>query len=333
MTDSQANGARLSLEDYARGVKACDVAVLARAITLVESQAAKDKVLARKLLETLLPDAGNSIRVGITGVPGVGKSTLIEALGLMLTGQGHKIAVLAVDPTSARTGGSILGDKTRMTKLARDKCAYIRPQPAGGTMGGVAAHTQEAIALCEAAGFDVVLVETVGTGQSEIAVSNMVDFFLVLMLPGAGDELQGIKRGVLEIADMIAVNKADGDNVKRADETASAYLSALNIITPKSPDWRVPVITCSALENKGLDGIWAAIEAHREIMTASGVLEDNRRAQRKRWLDRLLEARMRGALEASPKFKHAISKLETRVANGEITPGMAADEIAAMLAL
>jgi LAO/AO transport system kinase len=226
----------------ARGIRAGERAVLARAITLIESKRADHQKAARTLVQEVLPATGKAVRVGITGMPGVGKSTTIDALGTFLTEKGHKVAVLTVDPSSRRTGGSILGDKTRMARLAGDPCAFIRPSPASGTLGGVAAKTRETMLLAEAAGYDVVLVETVGIGQSEITVADMTDFFLVLMLPGAGDELQGLKKGVVELADMIAVNKADGDNIKRANAAAAEYRAALHILNPRSPNWTPPVI-------------------------------------------------------------------------------------------
>ena len=235
----------------ARDIRAGSRAALARAITLIESRRADHQASARELVQALLGDTGKAVRAGITGAPGVGKSTTIDALGMYLIGKGHKVAVLAVDPSSARTGGSILGDKTRMAHLAASDHAFIRPSPSSGTLGGVAAKTREAMLLCEAAGFDVVLVETVGIGQSETAVCDMTDFFLALMLPGAGDELQGIKKGLVELADMIAINKADGDNIKRANMAAAEYRSALHILTPRSEHWYPPVVTYSALSGTG----------------------------------------------------------------------------------
>src|SRR6266540_3306557 len=236
----------------ARGIRAGERAVLARAITLIESKRADHQKAARELVQKLLPGTGKAVRVGITGMPGAGKSTTIDALGTYLTDKGHRVAVLAVDPSSNRTGGSILADKTRMPRLAADGNAFIRPSPTSGSLGGVAAKTREAMLVCEAAGFDVVLVETVGIGQSETAVADMTDFFLVLLLPGAGDELQGLKKGVVELADMLAVNKADGDNVARARAAAAEYRAALHILSPRSPGWTAPVVTCSALTGEGV---------------------------------------------------------------------------------
>src|SRR5215218_4855498 len=249
-----------------------DRAALARAITLMESRRPDHREAARALLQELMPRTGHAVRVGITGVPGVGKSTAIDTLGSMLTEKGHKVAVLAVDPSSTRTGGAILGDKTRMARLAVDPNAFIRPSPSSGTLGGVAAKTRETMLLCEAAGFDVILVETVGVGQSETAVAELTDFFLVLMLPGAGDELQGIKKGILELADMIAVNKADAGGPGRAAAAAAEYRAALHILTPASAPWTPPVVTVSGLNGQGLDDLWAKVLDHRARMTATGEL-------------------------------------------------------------
>src|SRR6267142_205741 len=255
------------LADLARGIRERERAVIARAITLIESRRSDHQKAARRLVQELLPFTGTAIRVGITGAPGVGKSTTIDALGTFLTGKGHKVAVLAVDPSSARSGGSILADKTRMPRLGGDANAFVRPSPSSGTLGGVAAETRELMLICEAAGYDVVLVETIGTGQSETMVADMTDFFLVLMLPGAGDELQGIKKGVIELADMIAVNKADGDNLPRAKAAAAEYRAALHILTPRSPHWSPPVVTYSALTGDGVAQLWDQALAHRQQLS------------------------------------------------------------------
>jgi LAO/AO transport system kinase len=309
-----------SVADYVAGVLSGDRAQLARAITLTESRNTTHQAMAQDMLMSLLPRTGNSLRIGISGLPGAGKSTFIDAFGTMLTGLGHKVAVLAVDPTSSRTGGSILGDKTRMAQLSVDPNAFIRPSPTGGTLGGVARATREAILVCEAAGYDIVLVETVGVGQSEITVAEMVDFFLVLMIAGGGDELQGIKKGVLEIADMIAVTKADGDNVRRADSTAADYRYALRIITPVSPTWTPVVVTVSALENRGLDTLWEKIAHHRRLMTDSGERDKKRRSQQIRWMWALVEDRLMARLKTHPATKALIPKLEADIGAGRLTP-------------
>jgi LAO/AO transport system kinase len=271
------------------------------------------------------------VRLGISGAPGAGKSTFIEAFGRYLTGEGHKVAVLAVDPSSRRSGGSILGDKTRMEKLARDPNAFIRPSPAGTTLGGVARRTREALLLVEASGFDVVLVETVGIGQSETAVCDMTDFFLALMLPGAGDELQGIKKGLVELADMIAVNKADGDNIKRADLAAAEYRGALHILTPRSEHWQPPVLTYSALTGKGIAELWQKILDHRTAMNAAGDFAERRRQQQVKWMWSMLEQRMLARLRADPAIRARVKKTEAEVADGRITPALAAEQIAELL--
>jgi LAO/AO transport system kinase len=315
----------------ARKLHAGDRATLARAITLIESKRADHQREAHRLVQELLPDTGKAVRVGITGTPGVGKSTTIDGLGTYLTGKGHRVAVLAVDPSSTRTGGSILGDKTRMARLANDEHAFIRPSPAAGTLGGVAAKTRETMLICEAAGFDVILVETVGIGQSETAVSDMTDFFLVLMLPGGGDELQGIKKGVVEIADMIAVNKADGDNLKRATAAAAEYRAALHILSPRSPSWSPPVVTYSALKGEGIAALWDGALDHRERMTKSGELAARRREQQVKWMWAMLEDRVFARLKSDPGIKAKLPRIEAAVAEGRMTPALAVEEIATAL--
>jgi len=312
-------------------VRAGDRAALARAITLIESRRADHQAQARDLVQALLPATGQAVRVGITGSPGVGKSTTIDALGMFLIGRGHKIAVLAVDPSSARTGGSILGDKTRMTRLSAEDNAFIRPSPSSGTLGGVAAKTREAMLLCEAAGFDVVLVETVGIGQSETAVCDMTDFFLALMLPGAGDELQGIKKGLVELADMIAVNKADGDNVKRAKTAAAEYKAALHILAPRSEHWQPPVVTYSALTGDGIETLWTKVLDHRRAMQASGDFAARRREQQVKWMWAMLEDKLKARLRADPAVRTKVKQTEAAVADGRMTPAVAADAVMALL--
>ena len=315
----------------ARGIRSGDRAVLARAITLIESKREDHRQAAHRLAQDLLSDTGKAIRVGITGAPGVGKSTAIDTLGSMLTAKGHKVAVLAVDPSSQRSGGSILGDKTRMARLAADPNAFIRPSPASGTLGGVAATTREALLLCEGAGFDVILVETVGIGQSETAVADLTDFFLVLMLPGAGDELQGLKKGIIELADMIAVTKADGDNAGRANATAAEYRGALHILSPRSRDWTPPVITFSGLTGDGIAALWQQVLDHRARLAASGELTERRRAQQVKWMWALLEERMLTPLKTNPALKARLPQLEAAVAEGNLSPVLAADEVVRLL--
>jgi LAO/AO transport system kinase len=323
---SSADVARL-----ARGIRAGDRAALSRAITLIESKRADHRRSAAALMQALVGATGKAVRVGVTGAPGVGKSTTIDALGTMLTMQRRKVAVLAVDPSSRRTGGSILADKTRMARLANDANAFIRPSPASGTLGGVAARTRETMLLCEAAGYDVVLVETIGVGQSEIAVADMTDFFLLLMLPGAGDELQGLKKGVVELADMIAVNKADGDNVARAKVAAAEYRAALHILTPRSANWSPPVVTYSALTGEGVAALWAHVLDHCEKLTAAGELASRRAEQQVKWMWAMLEERLFAPLRSDRAIKAALASIEAEVAAGTLAPAAAVDKIVGML--
>ena len=310
-------------------VIAGDRTALGRAITLVESTRADHVTEAAALIEELLPHTGGSHRIGITGVPGVGKSTFIDQFGMNLVGAGHRVAVLAVDPTSRRTGGAILGDKTRMARLSVDQRAFVRPSPAGATLGGVTRTTRETMLLCEAAGFDVVIVETVGVGQSETIVADMVDVFVVLMLSGAGDELQGIKKGVLELADLIAVNKADGDNVTRARLAVSEYRHALQLTQPVSPNWSPPVLTCSSTENVGLDEIWTQLGVHRDKLTATGELAARRAEQQVRWMWNLVDERLRSSLRSSPAVAGMVDELSRAVSAGEVGAFVAAERILA----
>jgi LAO/AO transport system kinase len=314
----------LPADAYVEGVRAGERAMLARTITLIESEHPKHESLAQEVLTRLLPHTGGALRVGISGVPGVGKSTFIDALGMHLVGLGKRVAVLAIDPSSTVSGGSILGDKTRMARLSRESLAYIRPSPSSGTLGGVARKTRETLLLCEAAGFDVVLVETVGVGQSETVVADMVDFYLVLMLSGAGDELQGIKRGILEVADMIAINKADGDNVVRAERARSEYRAALHLMRPGAEP---EVTTCSALENNGIERVWSSIEKRLEALRASGALEKRRSVQQVQWMWSMIQDGLRAALHAHPSVASLGPALERDVREGRATPTLAARRI------
>jgi LAO/AO transport system kinase len=318
---------KLSLKQYVDGVRACDHAVLGRAITLVESNAKRDYALAQQLLVELLPYTGKAYRVGITGVPGVGKSTLIEALGTNLTAQGHRIAVLAIDPTSGVTGGSILGDKTRMTCLSRDPNAFVRPSPASGSLGGVARKTRETMLVCEAAGFDVVLVETVGVGQSETTVAQMVDFFLVLMLANAGDELQGIKRGIMELADMIAINKAEAENASLVRNARREYMAALRLMRGVYSGWKPPVISVSGLQNQGLDTLWNKVTEHRALLESTGQLAQHRSDQTRRWMWQMVEERVLRALHAHPQVAAQTPDIERAVLAGTLTATLGAEAI------
>ena len=323
--------AKPDVKTLAKDIRSGSRAELARAITPIESRRADHQAQARDLVQALLPSTGKAFRIGITGSPGVGKSTTIDTLGMFLIEQGHKVAVLAVDPSSARTGGSILGDKTRMARLSAEDSAFIRPSPSAGTLGGVAARTREAMLLCEAAEFDVVLVETVGIGQSETAVCDMTDFFLALMLPGGGDELQGIKKGLVELADMIAINKADGDNLKRAQMTAADYRSALHILAPRSEHWHPPVMTYSGLTGTGIAELWEKIVAHRKAMVASGDFETRRREQQVKWMWSMFEQTMMGRLRADTTTRARVRQTETAVADGRMTPAVGAETLATLL--
>jgi len=310
------------------GVLHNDRAALGRAITLVESNSPDDRDRARQLLTALLPSTGGAHRIGVSGVPGVGKSTFIERFGLQLVGEGHRVAVVAVDPSSSVSKGSILGDKTRMEKLAASDNAFIRPSPTGGSLGGVARKTREAILVCEAAGYDVVLVETVGVGQSETTVAEMVDFFLLLKLAGAGDELQGIKRGILELADLIAINKADGENLPAAEFARVEFERALTILRPADEDsWTPRVVTSSGQTGAGLDKIWTIISEHHELLTRSGELDKRRRRQLLGWMWSLVDEGLRSAVREHPDVAHALATLEDDVLNGRKTPTAAAEEI------
>jgi LAO/AO transport system kinase len=315
------------IQGYIEGITSGDRRVLAKAITLVESILPAHQEAARKILDRILPYTGKAVRLGITGLPGAGKSTFIESFGKMLTAQGHRVAVLAVDPSSPKTGGSIMADKTRMEKLATDPNAFIRPSASGGTLGGVARKTRETMLVCEAAGFDWVMVETVGVGQSEVTVASMVDFFLVLMIAGAGDELQGIKKGVLELADAIAINKADGDNVQRAQAARQQYEIAFHLINPPTRIWTPPVITCSALTGSGLQKILDLILKHRQIMTESGELEKKRRNQNLEWFWSLVREGLELWFFQDSLVKKAVSRMLEEVEKGARSPTSAAEEI------
>ena len=314
-------------DSLAEGVLAGDRRALARAITLIESTRGDHRREAARLLEALLPRSGRSIRLGISGVPGVGKSTFIEAFGLRLIEAGHRVAVLAVDPSSQRSGGSILGDKTRMPELATAEAAFIRPSPTRGTLGGVARRTREAMLATEAAGFDVVVVETVGVGQSETTVAEMVDLFLLLIAPGGGDELQGIKRGIMEIADLIVVNKADGKLEDEAGRTAAEYQSALQLLRPRSPNWTPRVLLCSALKGKGVPEVWEAVTAYRAALEPGGEIAARRAEQARQWLWQEVQEGLMAALQADPAIEAAAAGLEARVKAGELPATAAAQEL------
>jgi len=317
----------IEVDTYVKGVLDGKRALVARAITLVESTKPQHRVMAQELLTALLPHSGQARRIGISGVPGVGKSTFIDAFGTLLTSQGFRVAVLAVDPSSTRTGGSILGDKTRMERLAVDPAAFVRPSPTAGTLGGVAKATRESIVVMEAAGYDVVLVETVGVGQSETAVANMVDSFLLLTLARTGDQLQGIKKGVLELADVIAVNKADGPHERDAKSAARELAGALRLMHPADANWTPPVLSCSAREGTGLDTVWERLEQHRSLLDSTGRLAAKRSEQQVDWTWTMVREELLGSLRSDPTVRALAPNLERQVRKGELTATLAAEEI------
>ncbi len=313
-----------SVDEYVEGILNGNRIILSQAITLIESSLPEHQDIAREIIEKCLPHSGQSIRIGITGVPGVGKSSFIEALGTMLTSAGQKIAVLAIDPSSERSKGSILGDKTRMENLAGEQNAFIRPSPSAGTLGGVARKTRETVFLCEAAGFDTIFVETVGVGQSETAVHSMVDFFLLLMLAGAGDELQGIKRGIIEMADMVAITKADGANLKKAEQAMSAYTSALHLFPPAQSGWIPRVLTCSAFQATGIENIWNLIRDYQVFTVSNGFFSKKRKEQSLYWMYETINQNLKDSFYANPDMKTLVAQYEKHVMEGKISSFMAA---------
>ncbi|MFE1441380.1 methylmalonyl Co-A mutase-associated GTPase MeaB [Streptomyces sp. NPDC058739] len=317
----------IDIDAYEKGVRDGRRALVARAITLVESTRPAHRALAQELLTRLLPHSGRARRIGISGVPGVGKSTFIDAFGTMLTGLGHRVAVLAVDPSSTRTGGSILGDKTRMERLAVDPAAFVRPSPSAGTLGGVAKATRESMVVMEAAGYDVVLVETVGVGQSETAVADMVDSFLLLTLARTGDQLQGIKKGVLELADVVAVNKADGPHATDARAAARELAGALRLMHGREAVWTPPVLSCSARESTGLDEVWERLEKHRSLLDATGRLDARRREQQVGWAWSMVRDELLTRLHSSPAVRDLTPEVERQLREGLLTPTLAAERI------
>jgi LAO/AO transport system kinase len=326
-TGGGARRRRLSVDEYVDGVLAGDRNVLARAITLVESNAPAHMEMAQGVLRRVIPHSGRSIRIGITGVPGAGKSTFIESMGMYLCNQGHRVAVLAVDPSSKVTRGSILGDKTRMEQLSRDLRAFIRPSPSAGTLGGVTRKSRETILVCEAAGFDVIFVETVGVGQSETAVRSMVDFFLLLMIAGAGDELQGIKKGIMELADALLVNKADGDNKPRARAAKLEYNRALHYLAPATDGWQTRAYSCSSLTGEGIPEVWDVVEDFRKKTTGSGVLEKRRRAQTLDWVYSMVEEHLRSSFFQHAGVERIRAEIEHDVMWGRMPPTVAAQHL------
>ncbi|MCG8685644.1 MAG: methylmalonyl Co-A mutase-associated GTPase MeaB [Desulfobacterales bacterium] len=321
----------IEVNELIKGIEAGNRRMIAKTMTLIESNLPAHQALAHRVLDTILPKTGNSVRLGITGVPGVGKSTFIENLGVTLADDGHKVAVLAVDPTSQRSGGSILGDKTRMEQLSAHENAFIRPSPAGTTLGGVAARTREIMLVCEAAGFDVILVETVGVGQSEIAVASMVDFFLVLAIAGAGDELQGIKKGVLELADAIAINKADGDNLDRVEQTRTDLEMAMHLVAPDSPTWHTPVLACSSVTEGGTKKVWDTVLDHREKFKETGEFDQRRRAQALEWMWTLVDEGLKARFRENKQIKAQIPVVSSQVENEKISPSAAAKALLSYL--
>jgi LAO/AO transport system kinase len=314
----------MQTQDYIDGVLAKNRRIVAKTITLIESSLPSHQEKAKTIVDALLPHTGKAVRIGITGVPGVGKSTYIESFGMQLVKQGHRVAVLAVDPSSSKSGGSIMGDKTRMERLSLEQQAFIRPSPSSGTLGGVARRTRETMIVCEAAGFDIIIVETVGVGQSETTVASMVDFFLVLMLAGAGDELQGIKKGVLELADAVAINKADGNNIEHAKKAKIEYEKALNLLTPSSKIWSPPVLTCSAVTLDGIDEIWQTILDHRKKLESSGELADKRRKQALDWMWALVEEGLRDRFYRNPDVEKSLPQIIKAIEKGKTAPTIAA---------
>jgi LAO/AO transport system kinase len=320
----------LSFKEYTEGILCGNRSILSQAITLVESTLPKHSELAQKIINHCLPHTGKSIRIGITGIPGVGKSTFIETFGLYLTGEEKRtVAVLAIDPTSELSKGSILGDKVRMEKLSLDQNAFIRPSPTSGSLGGVAQSTRETILLCEAAGFNTIIVETVGVGQSEIAVDSMVDFFLLLLLAGAGDEIQGMKRGIMEMADTVAITKADGDNIFRAQRARREFENAIHLFPHKESGWVPEVTTCSSLDNKGIKEIWETVTKHQDLIEKSGMLQHKRQEQTKRWMHEAILYGLKKSFYSNEDINKTVLELEKKVIEGEKSPFIAANELLA----